>query len=122
MTAGNPIRSEERAAMSMEAGASAELAAHELREASERLAVTYEHTTVGIAEVDADGKRLRVNATACAITGRSREELLHGNIFDVPRPEDLDEDLRQYRRLVAGQIDRYAIEKRIVRKDGAVIW
>ena len=91
-------------------------------EQSRRLAVTYEHATVGIAETDAEGRRLRVNATACALTGRSREELTGGSVFDVLHPEDRDEDLRQYRRLVAGEIDRYAIEKRIVRKDGAVIW
>jgi PAS domain S-box-containing protein len=91
-------------------------------EQSRRLAVTYEHATVGIAETDAEGRRLRVNATACALTGRSREELTGGSIFDVMHPADRDEDLRQYRRLVAGELDRYAIEKRIVRKDGAVIW
>ena len=93
-----------------------------LREQSLRLAVTYEHATVGIAEIDAEGRRLRVNATACAITGRSREELAGGSVFDVRHPEDRDEDFRQYQRLVAGEIDRYAVEKRIVRKDGAVIW
>jgi PAS domain S-box-containing protein len=93
-----------------------------LIEHNRRLAVTYEHATVGIAETDAEGRRMRVNATACAITGRSREELAGGSIFDVMHPEDRDEDLRQYRCLVAGEIDRYSIEKRIVRKDGAVIW
>src|SRR5256714_8438756 len=93
-----------------------------LREQSLRLAVTYEHATVGIAEIDAEGRRLRVNATACAITGRSREELAGGSVFDVRHPEDRDEDFRQYQRLVAGEIDRYAVEKRMVRKDGAVIW
>src|SRR3974390_744937 len=93
-----------------------------LIEQNRRLAVTYEHATVGIAETDAEGRRMRVNATACAITGRSREELGGGSIFDVMHPEDRDEDLRQYRRLVAGEIDRYSVEKRIVRKDGAVIW
>ncbi|HEY7243894.1 MAG TPA: PAS domain S-box protein [Xanthobacteraceae bacterium] len=93
-----------------------------LREQSLRLAVTYEHAVVGIAEIDAAGTRLRVNATACAITGRSREELLGGSVFDVHHPEDRDEDFRQYQRLVAGEIDRYAIEKRMVRKDRAVIW
>jgi PAS domain S-box-containing protein len=108
--------------MSMPADSSQQAGEELLREKKERLAVTYEHTTVGIAEVDAQGRRLSVNATACAITGRSREELLHGNIFDVLHPQDREEDLRQYRRLVAGEIDRYTIEKRIVRKDGSVIW
>jgi PAS domain S-box-containing protein len=93
-----------------------------LLEQNRRLAVTYEHATVGIAEIDAQGRRVRVNATACAITGRSREELLGGNVFDVRHPEDRDEDFRQYQRLVAGDIDRYSVEKRIVRKDGRVIW
>src|SRR5262249_14539056 len=93
-----------------------------LIEQNRRLVVTYEHATVGIAETDAEGRRMRVNATACAITGRSREELAGGSIFDVMHPEDRDEDLRQYRRLIAGEIDRYSIEKRIVRKDGGVIW
>src|SRR5580704_1060026 len=93
-----------------------------LIEQNRRLAVTYEHATVGIAETDAEGRRMRVNATACAITGRSREELTGGSIFNVMHPEDRDEDLPQYRRLVAGEIDRYSIEKRIVRKDGDVIW
>jgi PAS domain S-box-containing protein len=102
--------------MSMDAIAQA------LREQNQRLAVTYEHATVGIAEIDAEGKRMRVNSTACAITGRSREELLGGNVFDVMHAEDRDEDHRQYQRLVAGDIDRYSVEKRIVRKDGAVIW
>jgi PAS domain S-box-containing protein len=93
-----------------------------LREQNQRLAVTYEHATVGIAEIDATGKRLRVNATACCITGRTREDLVGGNVFDVMHPEDREEDWRQFQRLVSGEIDRYSIEKRIVRKDGTVIW
>ena len=91
-------------------------------ELARRLAITYEHAIVGIAEVDAEGRRMRVNATACAITGRSREELLGGSIFDVAHPEDRDEDFRQFQRLVAGEIERYSIEKRILRKDGSIIW
>src|ERR1700730_2026469 len=93
-----------------------------LREQNQRLAVTYEHATVGIAEIDATGKRLRVNATACAITGRAREDLVGGNVFEVMHPEDREEDWLQFRRLVGGEIDRYSIEQRSVRKDGAVIW
>ena len=91
-------------------------------ELAQRLAVTYEHAIVGIAEIDAQGRRMSVNATACALTGRSREELVGGSVFDVAHPEDRDEDFRQYQRLVAGEIDRYGIEKRILRKDAAVIW
>ena len=93
-----------------------------LQEQSRRFATTYEHATVAIAEVDAGGRRIGVNEAACAITGRSRAELIGGNIFHVLHAEDRDDDFDQYQRLVAGEIDRYSIEKRIVRKDGRVIW
>jgi len=91
-------------------------------ELARRLAVTYEHAIVGIAEIDAAGRRMSVNATACALTGRSREELLGGSVFDVAHPEDRNEDFRQFQRLVAGETERYSIEKRILRKDGSIIW
>ena len=93
-----------------------------LQEQNLRFAATYEHATVGIAEVDAQGRRMRVNEAACAITGRSRAELTGGSVFNVLHSEDRDSDYNQYQRLVAGEIDRYSIEKRIVRKDGNVIW
>ena len=93
-----------------------------LLEQNRRLAATYEHATIGMAEVDAQGRRLRVNEAACAITGRSRAELIGGNVFNVLHPEDRNDDVDQYQRLVAGEIDRYAIEKRIVRRNGSVIW
>jgi PAS domain S-box-containing protein len=93
-----------------------------LREQNRRLAATYEQATIGIAEIDAQGRRLRVNEAACAITGRSRAELIGGSVFNVLHPEDRNDDIDQYQRLVAGEIDRYSIEKRIVRKNGSVIW
>ncbi len=93
-----------------------------LQEQNQRFAATYEHATVGIAEVDAQGRRMRVNEAACAITGRSRAELTGGSVFNVLHSEDRDSDYNQYQRLVAGEIDRYSVEKRIVRKDGNVIW
>ena len=93
-----------------------------LQEQNLRFAATYEHATVGIAEVDAQGRRMRVNEAACAITGRSRAELTGGSVFNVLHSEDRDSDYNQYQRLVAGEIDRYSVEKRIVRKDGNVIW
>jgi PAS domain S-box-containing protein len=93
-----------------------------LWEQDERLKATYERANIGIVEVDAKGNRMRVNRTACDITGYTREELLNGNIFDVLYSGDREEDLRQYRRLVAGEIDQYSIEKRIARKDGALVW
>jgi PAS domain S-box-containing protein len=93
-----------------------------LREHGRRLAATYEHAATGIAEVDADGKLLRVNAELCALMGQSPEDLLLRSIFDETLAEVLDADREQFRRQVAGEIDRYTIEKRIMRKDGGHFW
>jgi len=77
---------------------------------------------VGIGEVDADGKLLRVNAQSCAFTGHSPQELLGRSIFDETYDADIEADRAQFRRQVAGELDRYTIEKRIRRKDGTHVW
>jgi len=93
-----------------------------LREAQERLAVTYENVLAGIAEVDRDGRFTRVNEAFVSITGYSREELLATSFAEITHPDDVVEDRGQYRRQVAGEIDHYVMEKRYVRKDGQVVW
>src|SRR5258708_29750723 len=77
---------------------------------------------VGIGEVDAEGKLLRVNAQSCAFTGHSPQELLGRSIFDETYDEDIEADRTQFRRQVTGELDRYTIEKRIRRKDGTYAW
>ena len=77
---------------------------------------------VGIGEVDADGKLLRVNAQSCAFTGHSPQELLGRSIFEETYDEDIEADRAQFRRQVAGEVDRYTVEKRIRRKDGTYVW
>ena len=77
---------------------------------------------VGIGEVDAEGKLLRVNAQSCAFTGHSPQELLGRSIFNETYDEDIEADRAQFRRQVAGELDRYTVEKRIRRKDGTYVW
>jgi PAS domain S-box-containing protein len=92
------------------------------RESEQRLAATYAHAAIGIAEVDEDGRLMRVNDAACAITGYSREELLRMSVFDVTHPDDREWDRGNYRDQAAGEGAGYIVEKRLVRKDGRVIW
>jgi len=74
------------------------------------------------AEVDAEGKFLRVSAQSCALTGYLSDELVGRSIFDQTNDEDIEADREQFRRQVAGELDRYTIEKRIRRKDGTDMW
>lgn len=92
------------------------------REQEQRLAATYEHAAIGISEIAPDGHFLRVNEAICAITGRSRDELLASQLFRFTHPDDVDADRLAFRKQVAGELEFYSIEKRFVRPDGRLIW
>ena len=93
-----------------------------LREAQERLVVTYENALAGIAEVDADGRFLRVNEALCDITGFGRDELLAHSFLDLTHPDDVPLDRERFEQQVRGEISRYTLEKRFVRRDGRISW
>src|SRR5215207_4145189 len=93
----------------------------ELDESEERFRATFEQAAVGITHNAPDGSWLRINQRFCDIVGYSREELLQKAFQDITHPEDLDADLEQKRRLLAGEIDTYSMEKRYIRKDGSVV-
>lgn len=101
----------------------------ELRHAQEaliaseqRFRATFEQAAVGIAHVGLDGAWLRVNNVLCEITGYSRAELLNLSFQDISHPDDLDADLQNVSKLLAGEIETYSMEKRYIRKDGAPTW
>ena len=93
-----------------------------LAASEQRLRATHAHAPVGIAEIDLDGRFLRVNERLCAITGYSADEMLRRTFFEVTHPDDRPAELDNFRRLVAGEIGSYRIEKHYVRKDGSVGW
>jgi len=83
---------------------------------------TFEQAAVGIAHVAPDGKWLRVNQKLCQIIGYPKDELLQKTFQDITHPEDLNNDLKYVRQILAGEIPTYSLEKRYIRKDGANIW
>ena len=94
----------------------------ELRESEARFRGTFDQAAVGVAHVALDGRWLRVNGRLCAMLGYSEAELLKMTFQDVTYPEDLGPDLENMRRLLAGEICTYSLEKRYIRKGGALLW
>lgn len=93
-----------------------------LRESEGRFRSTFEQAAVGMAQVGSGGEWLRVNQRLCQIVGYSREELLGMTFQDITHPDDLEGDVQEFHRLLAGEIESYSREKRYLRKDGSKVW
>jgi PAS domain S-box-containing protein len=93
-----------------------------LRESEARLSATYNHALVGIAETDSAGRFIRSNEQFSVMTGYAPDELRTMTFFDITHPADIEEDRRLFEEQWSGERDGYTIEKRYVRKDGAIIW
>ncbi|KAF0170124.1 MAG: two-component system sensor-response regulator hybrid protein [Limisphaerales bacterium] len=105
------------------AGAFERLEAEEtLAESEQRFRGTFEQAAVGVAHVGLDGRWLRVNDWVCDIVGYSREELMTKTFQDITHPEDLAPDLDNVRRLLAGELPHYGMDKRYFHKDGSLVW
>src|SRR5262245_11925021 len=89
-----------------------------LRESEGRFRAVFENAAVGIARVAPDGHWLEVNQRLCDIVGYSREELMTKTFADITHPDDLEQDLRATRRILAGEIDAFSMEKRYFSKEG----
>ena len=93
-----------------------------IAESEERFRFAFEQAAVGIAHVAQDGHFLRVNQKLCHIVGYTQDELNARTFQDITHPDDLDADLEQVRRVLAGKLRTYSMEKRYFHKDGRVVW
>jgi len=94
----------------------------ELRASEERFRNTFAFAATGMALTDLEGRFLEVNAAYCHITGYSANELAAMNFQTITHPEDSARNMYEIRRLLAGGISSFVIEKRNVRKDGSEVW
>ncbi|MDH3771653.1 MAG: PAS domain S-box protein, partial [Nitrospirota bacterium] len=83
----------------------------------------YEQAPIGIAVLDSvNGRFKQINKKYCAITGYSQVEMLNLTFQELTYPDDLQADLDQMQKLLAGQTSSFHMEKRYIRKNGEVIW
>ena len=66
---------------------------------------------------------LFANATFARLVGYTVDELTAGMTFlDLTHPDDRERNFKVHSKLTNGAIDHYRIDKRYVRKDGAIVW
>ncbi|MBI5419976.1 MAG: PAS domain S-box protein [Deltaproteobacteria bacterium] len=97
-------------------------AEHALRESEQQFRSTFELAAVGIAHVGLDGRFLRINQRYCDILGYTREEMLAKTFQEMTFPDDVENGLGGARQLQEGVIHSNSREKRVIRKDGSLVW
>ncbi|WP_053057677.1 PAS domain S-box protein [Rubrobacter aplysinae] len=95
----------------------------ELREAEGLFRGAFDNAAVGMAlNHPGNGRFVQVNDFLCRMLGRSRQELLGSTFADITHPDDVDTSVEQVRRLMAGEIQSYQLEKRYLHRDGRTLW
>ncbi|MFQ5524830.1 MAG: CHASE domain-containing protein [Thermoanaerobaculia bacterium] len=93
-----------------------------LSASEEQFRAVFENAAVGVAVVDADEHPSISNAALQRMLGYSGEELAAMKFAEFTHPEDVDADLQQFRKLTAGTLPHYEMEKRYTTKSGETIW
>jgi diguanylate cyclase (GGDEF)-like protein/PAS domain S-box-containing protein len=78
---------------------------------------TFEQAPIGIMHTSPHGLILRVNQRACALLGYGSAELRELSIPSITHPEDLTHNIREFKRTLAGEIESYRLEQRLLAKD-----
>ena len=92
-----------------------------LRDSEARFRGYFELGLIGISITSPEKGWVEVNDRLCEILGHTRSELLQKTWAEITHPDDLAEDVKQFERVLAGEIDGYSMEKRFIQKDGTVI-
>ena len=93
-----------------------------LRDSEVRYRATFNNASVGIDLVDPEGRFLAANGTLSKFFGYSSQELRNLSFFDLSHPDDIVTSREMHEALVRGDTEGYRLEKRYLRKDGAVLW
>ncbi len=81
-----------------------------------------EHSPMGMALIDADGRLVVVNRALCDMLGREPEEL-QGTVFpELTHPHDLDDALEMFAKALSGEVSSYRLRRRYFHADGHIVW
>ncbi len=93
-----------------------------LLESEERFRGYFESASVGFAITSLEKGWIYANNCICNMLGYSLEELKKLTWVELTYPDDLATDVIQFKKLLAGDINEYTMDKRFIRKDGTIIY
>jgi PAS domain S-box-containing protein len=96
--------------------------AQKLRESDAQFRSIFQEASVGIVQCGLDQHFVHANRQFCKIVGYTEDELRSRTFSAITHPDDVPQQESQFRALLAGEIPALSLEKRYIRKDGAVVW
>ncbi|MBI3899438.1 MAG: PAS domain S-box protein [Gammaproteobacteria bacterium] len=83
----------------------------------------FELAAVGASQADATTKKfIRVNRKLTEMLGYTADELCGMTFAEVTHPDERNANLELYERAARGELDEFTVEKRLLRKDGTIVW
>lgn len=95
--------------------------ARQVADSERALRRTMDDSAIGMCLIDGDGRFLTVNEALCDFFGYPADVLITKTWQELTLEADLNTDLAQVERVLAGQIDSYRLTKRYVHADGRVL-
>ncbi|MEI6601301.1 MAG: PAS domain S-box protein [Comamonadaceae bacterium] len=92
-----------------------------LRAGERRFRSYFDQPMVGIAITSPEMGWIEANEHLCKMLGYSNDELTQLTWAAFTHPDDLGADVIQFERVLRGEIEGYALDKRFLRKDSSVI-
>jgi len=99
-----------------------EKAERAFRETEEYFRSIFDGAPIGITIETADGSFERANPEFCRMLGYSELELRKKTFIDVTHPDDRKIGLNETRKVFAGKLRSFKIEKRYIKKTGQIVW
>ncbi|HEU4656010.1 MAG TPA: SpoIIE family protein phosphatase [Capillimicrobium sp.] len=87
---------------------------HALRASEALQRATFDCAPIGMARLDRQLRLAAVNRALCDTLGRNEADLLGRTLDELTDPEDRGLDAERRQRLIAGSVERYDVEKRLL--------
>jgi len=95
---------------------------NKVRESEKRFRGYFENSQIGMAVTSPSAGWLEVNDQLQKMLGYNLEELRQLTWKEITHPDDLEADVKQFERLLNGEIDGYSIDKRFAKKGGEIVY
>jgi PAS domain S-box-containing protein len=92
-----------------------------LRESEDKFKFIFDYANIGKSIIFLS-EEIQVNKAFCDLLGYEPEELQHRRWQEITHPDDVDSTRAAYRALIAGEKEAQRHVKRVLNKNGPVIW